>query len=172
MLWGLDSETWLRLWGGAIGSLVSATVGGLVALLVVRLTNRNQTRLALEAREKAAMSEVEAAATQMALEFESGRDVLMPLMYQMLAAASRWRIESAHPGLGNEISAWPAFMAMLVAEARNEKRGETGATDAQQRLKSGLVRIQLICSNWYSPGGKVSRDDLLQELNRMRTARE
>lgn len=63
MFWGLSETWWQELWGGVIGSFVAAVLGGLVALLVVRLTNRQQQRSAEEARETAAISDFVAIVT-------------------------------------------------------------------------------------------------------------
>lgn len=53
-----SDEVWLlQLWSGAIGSFVAAILGGLVALIVVRLTNRQQRRNAIEVREIDAVAE-------------------------------------------------------------------------------------------------------------------
>lgn len=53
MLWGIPATTWLELWSGSIGALVSAIGAAVVAWLVVKATNRHQgeiARAALEAQ--------------------------------------------------------------------------------------------------------------------------
>lgn len=168
MFWGIDRDVWSLLWSGVLGSFVAAVVGGLVALFVVRLTNAHQTRLSREAREKAAMAELEASATQFVLEYGRKTDTT-PVMHQMLAAAARWRIESANTELGDEIVEWPGFLVLLAVKALDEKKSGTGSDEAQDRLRAGLARVQLICSRWYRPSAGFSREAMIAELKRMRT---
>ncbi|MDD7834994.1 hypothetical protein [Paenarthrobacter sp. AB444] len=53
-MWGIGQEGWLQLWSGFIGSVTGAIAATLVALLVLRRTNRHQRALAEDAAKKQA----------------------------------------------------------------------------------------------------------------------
>lgn len=113
-----SDEIWLlQLWSGAIGSFVAAVLGGLVALVVVRLTNSQQRRLAAEARERAAIADLLAATGAMLKKYWDGPDRVQDLLLVAEAASIRWSMETEYKALGSEVLTWPYFIGQLALEA-------------------------------------------------------
>ena len=158
------------LWSGALGSLVAAIIGGLVALTVVRMTNGHQSRLATERSEKAALAELEASATRLALEYQDGHESIKRLLHEMITAAARWRMESSNRSMTDEVSAWPVFLTSLAREAFQELQDTGDETTAHDKLTHAFARLQFFCINWHKYRGRKKRRQMLEILRDFRTA--
>jgi hypothetical protein len=113
-----SDEIWLlQLWSGTIGAFVAAVMGGLVALLVVRLTTNHQERLAreqLEAQryetsrraENALIADLIVAAQDM-LNALPDRDGLELARRRMAAGIVAWKLEASNKDLFTVLPAWP-----------------------------------------------------------------
>ncbi|MDR7083588.1 hypothetical protein J2X01_002883 [Arthrobacter ginsengisoli] len=78
-----SDEIWLlQLWGGVIGSFLAAVVGGLVALMVVRLTNGHQSKLDARGRVIAAIGDFNAAVDAIPRSLSNGREPVQVLVMQ------------------------------------------------------------------------------------------
>ena len=155
------------LWSGVIGSLFAAVMGGLVALVVVRLTNRNQSRLAAEAREKAAIAELVVTA-----------DLLFPLrddvrpandvqLRRMESATVRWLLELEHPGLLEELTEWPLHLARLAIEMQRERDGTYEQFVAFDTLSEAVDALRSLALNWHKSNEK-HREQLVTQLKAAR----
>lgn len=171
-LW-VSCSTWVAVWNGAIGAFVAAVIGGLVALGVVRLTNRHQSRLAMEQREKAAIADLCAEADSLVRRYSGGVSEITTLMTRATAASDRWRMETDHPGLASEIARWPQFVSTLALDAYLSDTGEGPAEEWAEfrRLAESVATLRGLLLEW--PRAKHAERDLkVAELKRKRLAVE
>jgi hypothetical protein len=84
-----------QLWSGFIGSVVAAIVGGLVALLVVRLTDRQHALEASKERQIAAISDLVVALDEMVriVSESTSQEGIDPSVSRLQGASVRLQIE-------------------------------------------------------------------------------
>lgn len=139
MFWGIDQKDWLQLWSGALGSLggalvgifgtfLAAIIGGVVALVVVRLSNDHQERLgrqqgelqarlaaeqaeqrkaeATRIRENSLIADLIVATDDMLNALWEGREAIEAVLRRMAATITVWKSDgpwtcspSFQPGL-------------------------------------------------------------------------
>lgn len=153
--------TWGMLWSGAIGSFTAAVIGGLVALLVVRLTNKNQARLAAEAREKAAIADFVAAADRLITEYEQGRQAIESLLHAMIAASVRWQLELKDRKMSSLLVDLPHRLANRAMDAYTTK--ERHDSPEFDKLLNAVVDVRFIALGWQDADPKeraAHRDEL------------
>lgn len=169
MFWGIDRPEWIQLWDGVFGAFVAAVVGGLVALFVVRLTNRHQSRLAVEAREKAAIADLLASSNRFITEYSQGYKAIEHLVPPMEAAAVRWRMELDDERLADELSKWPHHLAGLAWTLCNieESHGVNGK--AYSDLSTAIDQLRTTGMMWHKLD-KNSKERQVVELIRARTS--
>ncbi|RAM37348.1 hypothetical protein DBZ45_11095 [Arthrobacter globiformis] len=109
--------TWLGFWSGAIGAVVAAFVGGLVALMVVRLTNGHQKKLAAQARVLGALADFQAALSEMPRRYADGKESIQRLVIQADAASNRITMDIDDFPLAEELSLWPLDLGVLAVRA-------------------------------------------------------
>ncbi|SDK80127.1 hypothetical protein [Arthrobacter sp. ok362] len=130
-LW-LSCGTWLQFWSGAFGAFTSALLAAGVALLVVWLSNKHQSKAlkleleeqreeASKARAYAAISDLVAAA-ELALAKYQEDDVAADSFVAMRSAASRLALDMDSLALKTELRIWANLMLSLQEEARLEYR--------------------------------------------------
>lgn len=171
MFWGMSEPWWLALWGGVIGSFVAAILGGLVALIVVRLTNRHQSRIAATGREHAAAADMTASCSAIVKLYDQGPHAIRDFVLQVEAAAFRWAMEGTHSGLAKEIHFWPnhvGFRGLELAQAR-EHSDETEANKAFDRLASSVAMLETVVLQWPT-ADRRARDGLVEQLRQERLA--
>lgn len=113
----ISCGTWLEFWSGAIGALVAAFVGGMVALMVVRSTKGHQSELAAEARVVAALADFQAALSELPRRYTDGREAIGQLVIQADAASNRITMDIDDFHLAKELSLWPLDLGVLTARA-------------------------------------------------------
>lgn len=165
MFLGIEPEVWLQLWDGVIGSFLAAIIGGLVALAVVRLTTKHQSRLAAESREKAAIAEFAAAAGQLLNKYSRGIPKVESLRQLLDTASFRWRME-AHEDL-DEIGAWPAHLSSLAIKALEAGDSSQGNSPEYAKLRKSVVLVRLLALEWADSDQKA-RDKWMERLEKER----
>ncbi|MDN4611927.1 hypothetical protein [Arthrobacter burdickii] len=171
MLWGIDTNSWAQLWSGVIGSFIAAIVGGLVALLVVRLTNSHQSKIAAVGRERAAAADLLAATNGILKMYDEGKHKVRELVVEAQAAAFRWAMDTTHKGLAEEIRRWPhhvGFLGLDLVKA-HARQDEHEIEDAFDRLSLNVVVLRSMAIEWSGARGK-HRDRLVAELLEERLA--
>lgn len=175
MLWGITPESWAQLWSGIFGAFVAAVVGGLVALLVVRLTNSHQSHLAHRAREVAALSELLASTAGMARQFTESLERIDELVWTGDAAAARITMEARHSGLESEIFRWPFHIGLMAMEAlvRRKDAPEGSPTEEwSKHVQEAQAELRTFCVLWPKATTEGQRDRLVKNLKEARLDRE
>ncbi|QDG88080.1 hypothetical protein [Pseudarthrobacter sp. NIBRBAC000502770] len=106
-----------------MGAFVASVIGGLVALMVVRLTNKHQSKVATHGRVVAAFADFHAALSQMPRRYMEGRDVIQRLVIEADAASNRITMDIEDWALAEELSLWASDLGLLsirAAEFREE----------------------------------------------------
>ena len=161
---GTNTVTWPLLMSGAVGSFVAALIGGLVALLVVRLTNRQQRNNAREGREIDAISEFVAATGGMVKKYRDP-DTVQDLLLIAEAAVVKWDINTDLEELGEEVHAWPYLLANLALDVFTASKEEDDA--ARGRAFDTLSEAQAWLMVFVTAWPKKSRSDRKREIKRM-----
>lgn len=105
-LW-ISCGTWIGFWNGAIGAFVAAIIGGLVALTVVRLTNRQQATHAEETRQIAALADLLGANEQFSQTYHSSLDGVSRGVVPIRSAIARLQMSQGMTReLGTKLSGW------------------------------------------------------------------
>ncbi|UKA59182.1 hypothetical protein [Arthrobacter sp. FW306-2-2C-D06B] len=114
---GITCGTWVQLWSGTFGAFVAAIIGGLVALVVVRLTNRHQSKLAAQGRVLAALADFQAALSELQRRYTDGREAIGQLVIQADSASNRITMDLDDFPLAEELSLWPLDLGVLTTRA-------------------------------------------------------
>ncbi|MGM7776112.1 hypothetical protein ACSVHC_08850 [Arthrobacter sp. KNU-44] len=114
---GITCGTWVQLWSGAIGAFVAAVIGGIVALMVVRMTNAHQRKMASHGRVLGAIADFNAAISALPRRFQDGLEVIQSLVMQADAAGDRMLMEMDDLKLAYELSMWGLDLGGLAAKA-------------------------------------------------------
>ncbi len=150
-----SDEMWLlQLWSGAIGSFVAAVLGGLVAFVVVRLTNGQQRRLAAEGREKAAIADLLAATAAMMKKYRDGPQAIQDLLIDSEAAAVRWILDSNNEALAAEIRTWPYRMTVLAHDAWDAHDDGLDTTELFEQLIDAWQALYEFGTAWPTQNKK------------------
>ncbi|MCQ1951594.1 hypothetical protein NNX28_16880 [Arthrobacter sp. zg-Y859] len=157
------------LWSGAIGSLVAALIGGLVALGVVRLTNKNQARLAGEAREKAAIADFIASADGFLTEYSEGRRAIESLLQQTMAASVRWQLELSDEDMASELILWPHHLVNLAVKASEAEADGGDPADEYEALLQAVMEVRFAALEWHK-ANQGQRNEYRRRLEAGRTA--
>lgn len=165
MFWGIDRPEWVQLWSGTVGAFLAALIGGLVALAVVRLTNRSQARLAAEAREKAAIADLVAGSDRFLTEYRAGFTSIEPLAHLVEAAGVRWRMELSHEGMKAEIFRWPAILRNRARRAYEASSEGNSNTVEYEALLDAVAELRFAVMDWPSIDDK-ERDRMVRKLSR------
>lgn len=165
---GIDTSSWAQLWSGVIGSFVAAVIGGLVALVVVKLSNAHQSKLAAEQREKTAITELSASADAMVRQYDSGLIEITSLMVRATAASDKWQMETDYDPLGSEIIRWPQFLATLARDCYTSE-SERGKGLAQEwpefvRLATSAVELRAFALKWHTRKNEADRESAVSKL--------
>lgn len=105
-LWGIKEDVWVQLWSGTVGAMVSAGVAALVAIFVLRRSNKHQqllieqqiaTQRAAEvrSREKSAMAEILSATHGFLRAMNEGEDAIAFQSAEFMTNVFRWSLEAA-----------------------------------------------------------------------------
>lgn len=163
-----SDEIWLlQLWSGVIGSFVSAVLGGLVALLVVRLTNGQQRRNAAEAREIEAIAEFISLLHAMQMTFTK-LEAFKPREHiaQMGAAVVKIHMAGAQSRpLAIAIDSWPVSVVDLgVSFHLAEKLKLDLPVDVQDVMRHATVAAMVHLRSWHG-GDDELRAQRLKAIN-------
>lgn len=145
LMLGISAEA---LWDGAIGSLAAAFIGGLVALGVTWLTNRHQSRLAAEAREKAAIADFLAGADLLLAEYGEGERAIEGFERVMAAASIRWQMELSDPDMAFEVMSWPHHLGELARRAYAAERAGSRHSPEGVRLDKAVQDMRYAALGW------------------------
>ncbi|MHA7144215.1 hypothetical protein ACX80U_05795 [Arthrobacter sp. TmT3-37] len=163
----IGAEMAEQLWSGTIGSLVAAFIGGLVALIVVRLTNGQARRQAERQEQISAMADLLAAAEQTL--FIIAKDERLAAttssFLNMRSAVHRLHMSGgdARP-VAEVIDRWPYLLTSLRTDL--EMARQEGSGDEEKyfgRLNSGVTELVLSLRSW-TDGSKRTRRDALRSL--------
>ncbi|MFJ6378061.1 hypothetical protein ACIQH9_20365 [Pseudarthrobacter oxydans] len=146
----ISCGTWLGFWNGAIGAFVAAFVGGIVALMVVRLTNRHQSNLAAKGRVLAALADYQVALSELPRRYAEGNEAIRKLVMQADAASNRISMDMDDFPLAEELSLWPLDLGVLAKRAAElHEGGSVGATDyAYRMLRQALSKLIGTTQRW------------------------
>lgn len=120
-LW-VSCGTWIAFWNGAIGAFVAAVLGGVVALMVVRLANAHQTHGLERSLEISAIADFVSTAEGLLWDLrrrhddegENGQELGVQLVH-MRAASTRFEMARSH---GDPVAAllrtWHARLGHLI----------------------------------------------------------
>lgn len=146
----ISCGTWIGLWSGAIGALVAAFVGGMVALMVVRLTNKHQSRLAAQGRVLAALADFQAALSELPRRYAEGHAAIRKLVMQADAASNRITMDMDDFPLAEELSLWPLDLGVLAKRAAElHEGGSVDGTDyAYRMLRDALGKLIGTTQQW------------------------
>jgi hypothetical protein len=142
--------TWLVFWNGAIGALVAAFVGGMVALMVVRLTNSHQSTLAARGRVVAALGDFQAALSELPRRYTDGKEAIGQLVVQADAASNRITMDIDDSALATELSLWPLELGVLAARA-GDLHGEGFLEEAEhgwRQLRESIGKLIGTTQQW------------------------
>jgi hypothetical protein len=146
----ISCGTWLGFYGGAAGALVAAFVGGIVALMVVRLTNKHQSNLAADGRVIAALADFQAALSELPRRYTEGDEAIRKLVMQADAASNRITMDMDDFRLAEELSLWPLDLGVLAKRAAElHEVGSNEATDyAWRLLRQALGKLIGTTQQW------------------------
>lgn len=105
-LWGIDEGVWIQLWSGVLGAGVSAGVAALVAIFVLRRSNKHQQLLIeqqlatqraseVRSREKSAMAEILSSTHGFLRAMNEGNDAIAFQSAEFMTNVFRWSLEAA-----------------------------------------------------------------------------
>lgn len=155
----ISCGTWLGFWSGAIGAFVAAFVGGMVALMVVRGTNKHQSNLAAQARVVASLADFQAALSELPRRYTDGREAIQKLVMQADAASNRITMDMDDFPLAEELSLWPVDLGVLTVRAGElyqEGYAET-SHEAWKMLRAALGVLIGTTQQWARTPGKKRR---------------
>lgn len=154
----IQAEGWEQMWSGFLGSLIAAIVGGVVALLVVKLTNRQHRRESSRGRQIAAISDMVLALDEMVRivsEPDDHQDI-RPSVSRLQGAAARWQMELPKGALRTELRRSTLFLHRFAEEI---------AEPASFAEAVGIFRFQIM--SWPS-SSHDEREHIAQVLVEMR----
>lgn len=155
-----SDEIWLlQLWSGTLGSFIAAIVGGLVALGVVRLTDRQQRKIAAEAREIAAISEFLAQMQVLAMTFQKP-DEFAPREQMAAMFSTVVKLHMAGPSvkeLADALTGWPGkLIHICVQDIRDKSIGrEPITTDVYGLVSSAGGTLFHELRDWHLESKKI-----------------
>lgn len=142
---GVSCGTWIAFWNGAIGAFVAAVLGGVVALIVVRLTNAQQRHGVDRTVEVAAVADFVAAIEELErvvlyrLEDPRTFDAL-PYTLRMRAAITRLSLSrKAAVPVADQLYLWPTALEILVEAYLTAKREDYA------RSKELAQKLSYVC---------------------------
>lgn len=162
MLWGIDRSEWIQLWSGGVGAFVAALIGGLAALLVVRLTNRQQGLEASKGRQIAAIGELVVALDEMVriVTGTSPQKDIEPSVNQLQSASARLQMEIPKGPMRTELRRSTIFLHRFADEvAESPSFGDA----------AGVFRFQIM--QWPS-ASRNDKDKIARTLIDMRMGYE
>lgn len=135
-----------------IGAFVAAVMGGLVALLVVRLTNGQSQKQADRSRQMAAIADLVAAAEACAHEGQLGRDGLSSPENLLLMRSAWTRLKMSgkdSKDLAAVLQKWPYRMASLELEVwpRSERLTKE-QVEAYEILTESAATLMSLLPQW------------------------
>lgn len=172
MFWGLDGNQWLQLWSGTIGAFVAALIGGFVALGVVRLTNGQQRKIAAEAREINAISEIVSQLQVLALTYQKPEEFQAREQMAALFAAVV-KLHMAGPSvkdLAEALGDWPGYlvdvcgMELLLRDNDGPKHPEALSAEVSNLLSHAGGTTYKELRDWHLD----SKEDRLRHLAAIR----
>jgi len=178
---GLTGHQWAVLLSGAVGSLLAAVIGGLVALMVVLLSNRHQSTLAAHALDE----QREASAAQLADQRHEASRVranqaiahlvaLVPrfrsepeeskrfaLVDEMKTEAVLWEMEDFGEPIFGELMLWPE---LLFTASREFHDGDPEEKLAAMGQLGRLIRVFTKSLMRGPRSTELERDQLIDDL--------
>jgi hypothetical protein len=155
--------TWVGLWGGAIGAFVAAVIGGLVALVVVRLTNRHQSRMASTGRARVAAADLAAALSTMTKKYGDGTIAIEDVLLVASSASLRWQMELDDEAVASEIDRWPHYVGFLALDASHYKGVPELGDKAFNKLSSAASSFEVFAVYWHR-SKRQERTAVLRDL--------
>ncbi|WP_341394049.1 hypothetical protein [Arthrobacter sp. G119Y2] len=181
-LWGITEGVWVQLWSGTAGALVSAGVAALVAVVVLRRSNRHQQALVEEqlevqrnesalAREKAAMTDL-IGITNKFISYGVGTDpdLIRGTTVSFTAASFRWALETGDRNHASVLLSCASVLGgagVVVSMTKEEEAGEFEALHTAVRsILNEMVRLVANFGlGWYldPPSARSAALEGLQE---------
>ncbi|WP_104174857.1 hypothetical protein [Arthrobacter sp. Y81] len=135
MFWGLNGDQWLQLWSGTVGAFVAAVIGGVVALVVVNLANRHQSRISAHqlrqqaadvsrSRENQVIADLVVACHDMRAAVLVSDAELEAVRRRMHACLVTGKLESSDPTPFKVIMGWPHWIMNAGNNARQSPKSE------------------------------------------------
>lgn len=178
-----SDEIWLlQLWSGTFGAAISAVAAAFVAILVVQLSNKHQSRLAkLQLKEQraeaarqrtiAAVADLLAALSEFRTASGDDRNAIWAVHHRSHSAALRWYVEDRVAG--KEAVAWAHHVHEIAIGTHDSGQDIIGkhtgklATDTFQLLMSRTEAFTIRAAAWPHASPE-ERDSILKELEALR----
>lgn len=159
---GITCGTWIAFWNGAIGAFVAAVIGGLVALMVVQVTNAQHRKHAQHAREIEAIANcvAELGAVYNVLKAEEFNEREMTA--RLLAATVRLRLASPDMSeLYQLLAFWPTTLVHLAVlqQAATRKKIKL-ETDVSRKITEAYISALDILPEWQARNSKSRRESI------------
>lgn len=156
-----------QLWSGAIGSLIAAVIGGFVALLVVRMTNRQARRNAADERMVNAIAELGAELRAFGINFDSMEHFDPRREYLSLEARLiKLRLSSIEdPRLVEVLENLPMLLTKLAMASHASSTGMPNSRTVTGLLEQSVLSLGLDVEAWAS-GSKAVKKFAVEDAER------
>ena len=162
MFWGIDRDMWITLWAGAVGGIPAAVLAALVAMAVLRRSNRKQQELvelqlkqqrreAALVREKAAIADLISSAMGLVPASRESPEAIHRVMSVFRSAAVRWQLELGSGEMRRELHRWESLLFGAAFNHNTElKRGHWGDSDKAFQIINQLTSaLSSVAMNWH-----------------------
>ena len=144
-----NDDVWLlQLWSGLIGASVAAVFGAVVEIAVVILTNKHQTKLDRDARERAAITSLIVAVSRHGAATFGGRAAVARHQDEsVVPAMEAWKLEALPKKLRiplqDELDHWAIWFIVQAqkAEAEHAQGPAKTGSDEETREYGDLQRM-------------------------------
>jgi hypothetical protein len=162
---GIDAASWAQLWSGTFGSFIAAVLGGLVALMVVRLTNGQNERQAERSRQIAAVADLVGGLDNVLVDFGAARTGdLHPPFVVLQSAWVRLKMSGQDAAaLAEALKDVPSFVSHLTSGFPPADRGNAKSSEYLLRLRAAVASISENLPDW-THGDAQAREKILREV--------
>lgn len=175
MLWGIDREMWITLLAGALGGIPAAVLAALVAMSVLKSSNRKQQELvvlqlkqarqeASEVRERAAVADTLASVMDLLPASMQSREAIHREVSRLRSGLVRWQLELGRGDMTDELHRWEPLLIRAGFNHFDELgKGDLGeAEKAFAILGNMIAALSATAINWQE-ADDLARADLVRK---------
>lgn len=175
MCWGLDKEMWVTLLAGTIGGIPAALLAALVAMAVLKRSNRKQQELvelqlrkarqeASEVRERAAVADTVSSAMGLLTASMESREEVKREVSSLRSALVRWQLELGKGSLTRELDRWEPLLIRAAYNSLDEHgKGDSGKAEKALVILANMVAaLSTIALDWQE-ADESARDDAVKK---------